>query len=478
MSFLAGVAGGFGQALADDQRDKAKWVREQKMMNRKYAMTTGTTYLTKTQEARDAVLRKADLLKKRGVNKESIMYMWDEGGVSAISDFYDIVQKTHSETSPEELNNIITGAKNYAMAEGITLREAVSKDFGLFHNEVPTVKEKLDWKSRLKSALSDTPDFSDDGFKYKDNYTYPELLRIQGTATPMGSGSVLFDSKAAPKQFSILDNSRIAADTNGLAATRYDKIAIQINRDYTGTQTAEGTTLKQKLNSAIINNDFKDIINSDNKDLRKYGLALLQPYINREKQENGSIRFNGSIGDGVKNIVSQVVYGSSEEPEETKDVTKLSYITGEDAIESAKNASIKVEVGLNEDFNATAALDAPVYTKEAIKKLKEYPTGNFFLDLGKGKLEWKEAEIIGMPTDEQFAALAPSFVKGNDPDKFIKRGKRLAKVLLDKNGEEVTYKQYNKMTYGTARDLGLPEHYEGPDGWDAAPAHRWIIKKD
>ena len=46
---LAGIAGGFGQALADDQKEKKAWLRDQKMMNRKYAMTTGTAAIGAAQ---------------------------------------------------------------------------------------------------------------------------------------------------------------------------------------------------------------------------------------------------------------------------------------------------------------------------------------------------------------------------------------------------------------------------------------------
>ena len=49
MVMLAGIAGGFGQALADDQKEKKAWLRDQKMMNRKYAMTTGTAAIKETQ---------------------------------------------------------------------------------------------------------------------------------------------------------------------------------------------------------------------------------------------------------------------------------------------------------------------------------------------------------------------------------------------------------------------------------------------
>ena len=126
MSFLAGLAGGFGQALADDQKDKNEWLRDQKLMNKRYAMTTGTAALKKAQAERDTVLRKADYIQKRGITKSSLMYLWDEGGVNAISDIYGLIQNTHKDATKEEINNMANAAKNYASAENKPFAEVLS----------------------------------------------------------------------------------------------------------------------------------------------------------------------------------------------------------------------------------------------------------------------------------------------------------------------------------------------------------------
>ena len=72
---LAGIAGGFGQALADDQKEKKAWLRDQKMMNRKYAMTTGTAAIGAANDKRDAVLRKSAYLTDRGIDNNTLMYV-------------------------------------------------------------------------------------------------------------------------------------------------------------------------------------------------------------------------------------------------------------------------------------------------------------------------------------------------------------------------------------------------------------------
>ena len=79
------------------------------------------------------------------------------------------------------------------------------------------------------------------------------------------------------------------------------------------------------------------------------------------------------------------------------------------------------------------------------------------------------------PTDEQFIAFAPSYISANNTERQLKEGRRRSKVLLGKNDIEYTYNEYKKLSGEMAKRRGLPENYEGPDGWDAAPAHRWLI---
>ena len=119
----------------------------------------------------------------------------------------------------------------------------------------------------------------------------------------------------------------------------------------------------------------------------------------------------------------------------------------------------------------------PILTKSQARK--NPPTTQFWLNDGKGnidlvnpKLKIEKTNSLVTPTDEQFAEFAPDYVKGDDPNRFIIAGKRKSKVVLGRNNIEYTYDQYKKMTANKAERLGLPRTYSG---WDAAPAHRWLI---
>ena len=456
MVMLAGIAGGFGQALADDQKEKKAWLRDQKMMNRKYAMTTGTAAIGAANDKRDAVLRKSAYLTDRGIDNNTLMYIFDEGGVAGIDSVYDVLQNTDAKASKEQINALVTGAKDYAAADGENFNSVLNRAFGLYKED--PAPEKVEEKGFWQRMFDDPVDqaFKDDGTVYTGGYTLADIYRIQGTSTPMGSGSVSIDRSAAPISYTPTEQIRIATNI----ASRNETVGQEVKNLINQSGLSEQEIINQNtiLSNAVIDGDFSGL-------KKEYQDMFLNAYIERERSDIGSVIYNPSIPEGIRNAVS--VYFNPPEP--------LSKEAKEEKI-------IKDYMSVNPDFDVD---NIPTYNmSELTEKRKDNTviTTPFYFDDEKGtitlmptpKKTKKTEEKINLvtPTDEQFAAFAPDYVKGNDPNRFIIAGKRRSKVVLGRNNIEYTYDQYDKMTANKAERLGLPRTYKG---WDAAPAHKWLI---
>ena len=312
MSFLLGVAGGFGQALADDQRDKNEWLRNQKLMNKRYAMTTGTASLKKAQQERDAVLRQADYIQKRGITKSSLMYLWDEGGVNAISDIYDLIQNTHKDATKEEINNLANAAKDYAVNENRSFADVLSKSRGLYSQEMPETKEQ----TALQKIFGDPTNeaFYDDGTKYEGGYTITDMYRIQGSGFEGGTGSVVFDTDAAPMKRTpqydaTLQRSLLNSVENKLEMNLQRLQDLDVDPGIT-------TAYNRALSSAVATDDYSKVLN--NEVLRPYAISILKPYLDAEAEVKGSVLNNDLIGSSLKDAIRKVRAGDFEKEEELK----------------------------------------------------------------------------------------------------------------------------------------------------------------
>ena len=197
---------------------------------------------------------------------------------------------------------------------------------------------------------------------------------------------------------------------------------------------------------------------------------FLKPYLERESLNRGSVTLNPSIPEALKSQVESILYPTKESKEEVIEIKQ-------EDIETQIAEITEIE---RKEFPEFDGSKLPILTKSQAQK--NPPTTQFWLNDGKGNIELvnprvkiEETTNLVTPTDEQFIAFAPSYISANNTERQLKEGRRRSKVLLGKNDIEYTYNEYKKLSGEMAKRRGLPENYEGPDGWDAAPAHRWLI---
>tara|TARA_R110000822_G_scaffold309406_1_gene438959 strand:+ start:2565 stop:4001 length:1437 start_codon:yes stop_codon:yes gene_type:complete len=475
MSFLAGLAGGFGQALADDQKDKNEWLRDQKLMNKRYAMTTGTAALKKAQAERDTVLRQADYIQKRGITKNSLMYLWDEGGVNAISDIYNLIQNTHKDATKEEINNMANAAKNYASAENKPFAEVLSNARGLYSQEMPKRKER----TALQKIFGDPTNeaFYDDGSVYEGKYTVTDMYRIQGSGFEGGTGSVVFDEDAAPMKRSPQYDAAINNNIVNAREIISSKAQIQIENKF--KDATKFTTYKGVLISSAAANDYSDMLN--NPELKPYAINILQPYIDAEMEGKGSVLNNSFVSPKIKNNIRQIMSGDfDEEPQESTEQQIKNLIS--------TNPELKNKTVVKSD----EALD--LYNNNKL------PEGDFLFVEKNGQVVIKNTQsLVGsssgsaeMPTDVELIAYIRDKDKIPEGNKnfnipnseLLKKAKLEAKVI--KIGEDNPYfPGKTEITYEEWMNIGykLPDFYRQNPGiprdnaaWLATPASKWLTK--
>ena len=483
MSFLAGLAGGFGQALADDQKDKNEWLRDQKLMNKRYAMTTGTAALKKAQAERDTVLRQADYIQKRGITKNSLMYLWDEGGVNAISDIYNLIQNTHKDATKEEINNMANAAKNYASAENKPFAEVLSNARGLYSQEMPKRKER----TALQKIFGDPTNeaFYDDGSTYEGKYTVTDMYRIQGSGFEGGTGSVVFDEDAAPMKRSPQYDAAINNNIVNAREIISSKAQIQIENKF--KDATKFTTYKGVLISSAAANDYSDMLN--NPELKPYAINILKPYIDAEMEQKGSVLNNRFVSPEIKNNIRQIMSGDfDEDPKESTEQQIKNLIS--------TNPELKNKTVVKWD------------TAKDLYNNNKLPEGDFLFVGENGQVVIKNTQSLNgsssgsaeMPTDDVLADWSKTMydsasttgfgqTAGINKEQLIEIGKREAKVISigennrDFKGKtEMTYAEWNairgkgfRSAMGSyfERNAGIPKTKEE---WDSTPASRWLTK--
>ena len=499
---LAGIAGGFGQALADDQKEKKAWLRDQKMMNRKYAMTTGTAAIGAANDKRDAVLRKSAYLTNRGIDNNTLMYIFDEGGVAGIDNVYDVLQNTDAKASKEQVNSLVKGAKDYAAADGENFNNVLNRAFGLYKEDPAPekVEEKAFWQRMFDDPVDQA--FKDDGTVYTGGYTLADIYRIQGTSAPMGSGSVSIDREAAPISYTPTEQIRIAEvlfDRNKRVGGEIQNL-INANKDLDAADQSNQLSI---LSNSIIDGDYSGL-------LPQYQTMFLKTYVDRERTDIGSVLFNNNIPTGIKTAVDAII--NPPEP-----------LT----IEEQEDKTIKDYMLIDPEFDVSTI---PTFTKEELvekQKNNTVITTPFYFDDGKGtntlmpppKKIIEKTDVINVekgPSDKQLVAWAESVLTPHreteaarreasagtgyfykrTPQNFesiydkdakdsninLKRAKDFMKIIKDINGKEITYEEWSKIKeYGVFKDKnrltdrGLPETARE---WTRADPFRWRTIKD
>lgn len=92
--------------------------------------------------------------------------------------------------------------------------------------------------------------FKDDGTVYTGGYTLADIYRIQGTSTPMGSGSVSIDRGAAPISYTPTEQIRIATNIASRNETVGQEVKNLINQS--GLSEQEITNQNNILSNAVI----------------------------------------------------------------------------------------------------------------------------------------------------------------------------------------------------------------------------------
>lgn len=499
---LAGIAGGFGQALADDQKEKKAWLRDQKMMNRKYAMTTGTAAIGAANDKRDAVLRKSAYLTDRGIDNNTLMYIFDEGGVAGIDSVYDVLQNTDAKATKEQINSLVKGAKDYAVVDGENFNSVLNRAFGLYKED--PAPEKVEEKGFWQRMFDDPVDqaFKDDGTVYTGGYTLADIYRIQGTSTPMGSGSVSIDRGAAPISYTPTEQIRIATNIASRNETVGQEVKNLINQS--GLSEQEITNQNNILSNAVIDGDFSGL-------KKEYQDMFLNAYIERERSDIGSVIYNPSIPEGIRNAVS--VYFNPPEPlsKEAKeekiikdymsvdpdfDVDNIPTLTEEEINEQKENNTLITTPFFFNGEDGTITLMPPppkkLIEKNNVIDVEKGPTNEQLVAWAESVLApHSEAEMqrrkdfplnyIYKQTPQNFESMYEG--KGKDNKKLnLKRAKDFMKIIKDVNGKEVTYEEWSKLKeYGLFKDknrltdLGLPETARE---WTLAEPFRWRTIKD
>ena len=390
--------GGFGQALADDQTAKEEWVRDQQLLNRKYAMTTGRATISATKEKRNAALRKASYIQKKGVDWDTIMYIFDEGGTEGLETVYDEIQNTDPLASPESINNLIVNGKNYAGLDNksFTKKEFVSslnKGFGLYKSEAANPEDNRSIAERFFRAIAGTDSvdraMQDTGFTAQGDYSLTDMYRMAATPDPTGSSAIKIDRTAAatiksPSEFeyikrSIEDNLKI----------QEENMKIRINND-------ESLTARQQK---VLNAAIKEAVTTGNysKLEEKYRNQLLESYIERELNEPGSVLFNAGIRNSIKFYVKEAI-----KPPESG-VANIETIEPPLSDVATRESQVNDIIEGGYIKSEEEILKLPVYPRKDFDALKEKPKGFVWITDGDGDFQFVIPEVeknIAIPVDE------------------------------------------------------------------------------
>ena len=390
--------GGFGQALADDQTAKEEWVRDQQLLNRKYAMTTGRATISATKEKRNAALRKASYIQKKGVDWDTIMYIFDEGGTEGLETVYDEIQNTDPLASPESINNLIVNGKNYAGLDNksFTKKEFVSslnKGFGLYKSEAANPEDNRSIAERFFRAIAGTDSvdraMQDTGFTAQGDYSLTDMYRMAATPDPTGSSAIKIDRTAAATIKSPSEFEYIKRSIEDNLAIQEANMKIMINND-------ESLSARDQK---VLNRAIKDAVTTGNysKLEEKYRNQLLESYIERELNEPGSVLFNPGIRSSIKFYVKEAIKPPESgvatietiEPPLSDVATRESQVN--DIIEGGY---IKSEEEI---------LKLPVYPRKDFDALKEKPKGFVWITDGDGDFQFVIPEVEkneDIPVDE------------------------------------------------------------------------------
>lgn len=285
MDFAAGMA----EEGADIMDEKRKYIRERRQANRDWLDTYGKKIVAERQDSVNSVLNMSNYIIGRGVDKTFVDYLYQNGGVPAISNTYNAI-KDDTSISGQEVQSFIGDIGTYTSPD-TPLSERIKEGFGLYSRaERPENQEEKNFVASLGGGFGllfgdeteiadrDLDDVSIEGMTGRDVKAMAGL-----PSTPQAPGIVEFDYSALPaSQASVAEKRALASEIeSNLETLVEDKIK--------DLRIASDTASQQKLQDLLDSKDYAGIG-------RLYP-DLLQPAVNAAKRfEN---EYPGSMTDNA-----------------------------------------------------------------------------------------------------------------------------------------------------------------------------------
>jgi hypothetical protein len=285
MDFAAGMA----EEGADIMDEKRKYIRERRQANRDWLDTYGKKIVAERQDSVNSVLNMSNYIIGRGVDKTFVDYLYQNGGVPAISNTYNAI-KDDTSISGQEVQSFIGDIGTYTSPD-TPLSERIKEGFGFYSRaERPEEQEEKNFMASLGGGFGllfgdeteiadrDLDDVSIEGMTGRDVKAMAGL-----PSTPQAPGIVEFDYSALPaSQASVQEKRALASEIeSNLETLVEDKIK--------DLRIASDTASQQELQDLLDSKDYAGIG-------RLYP-DLLQPAVNAAKRfEN---QYPGSMTDNA-----------------------------------------------------------------------------------------------------------------------------------------------------------------------------------
>ena len=249
MSFAAGIAQGFGDALDD----RIKYTRDRRAKTRDYLMTYGTQSVLKAKEEANKVIGIGARLEALNFPIEDINYLVDTSGPASLAAVYEQVKRFESDPSKltsDVVKQMMQRTKDYKPS-GTSYQDMVTKAFGLYAANV--TDNPVENESNAFLAAMGLDPKAGGGETYIDNYTESDIRRIAGTPAPSLTSPLSVDFGSLPKIHSPQELRAYADDTLS-RIEREAEIALNTlapNATALAALEPEKTTLYNSLAAAI-----------------------------------------------------------------------------------------------------------------------------------------------------------------------------------------------------------------------------------
>ena len=292
MDFAAGMA----EEGADIMDEKRKYIRERRQANRDWLDTYGKKIVAERQDSVNSVLNMSNYIIGRGVDKTFVDYLYQNGGVPAISNTYNAI-KDDTSISGQDVQSFIGDIGTYTSPD-TPLSERIKEGFGFYSRaERPEDQEEKNFMASLGGGFGllfgdeteiadrDLDDVSIEGMTGRDVKAMAGL-----PSTPQAPGIVEFDYSALPaSQASVQEKRALASEIESTLETLVEDKIDKLRTGDTASGILPDTRSQQKLQNLLDSKDYAGIG-------RLYP-DLLQPAVNAAKRfEN---QYPGSMTDNA-----------------------------------------------------------------------------------------------------------------------------------------------------------------------------------